>query len=147
MLADLLLCRPPFAPNRAWLGRASVSIAINWAAFYTVVDWLKKAPEGGHDLALRARIQFGGSALWAVAIAQTSWVAAGAGPISELLLILLRRRGGGADLLQRAEPSGVARDRAGRGGGSGDRPAQPAARRIIRASWPCPEKPSRSRSA
>jgi two-component system, sensor histidine kinase len=83
----VFLCTAAFAPNRAWLGLSLGLYAINWAAFYAVVDWLKKAPEGGHDLLLRARIQFGGSVLWAAAIAQTSWVASGAGHVSELLLI------------------------------------------------------------
>ena len=99
----LLLCTAAFAPNRAWLGLSLGLYAINWTAFYAVVDWLKKAPEGGHDLALRARIQFGGSALWAVAIAQTSWVATGAGPISELLLILCA--GAAAGLIFFSAPS------------------------------------------
>lgn len=84
----LLLFTSAFAPDRAWIGLSLGLYAINWTVFYAVVDWLKKAPAGGRDLALRARIQFGGAALWAAAIAQTSWVAMGAGPVSEILLIL-----------------------------------------------------------
>jgi signal transduction histidine kinase len=84
----LLLCAAASAPNRAWLGLSLGLYAVNWTAFYAVIDWLKKAPEGGRDLSLRAKIQFGGSALWAAAIAQTSWVGTGAGPVSELILVL-----------------------------------------------------------
>jgi signal transduction histidine kinase len=84
----VLLCTAAFAPNKAWLCLSLGLYAVNWSTFYAIVDWLKKAPEGGRSLELRARIQLGGAALWAAAIAQTSWVATGAGPASELLLIL-----------------------------------------------------------
>jgi signal transduction histidine kinase/ActR/RegA family two-component response regulator len=88
MCLPVLLCTAAVAPNRPWLCLSFGLYAVNWTAFYAVVDWLKKAPDGGRDLGLRAKIQLGGGALWAAAIAQTSWVATGAGPVSELLLIL-----------------------------------------------------------
>ena len=90
----VLLCTAAFAPNKAWLCLSLGLYAVNWTAFYAIVDWLKKAPEGGRDRPAR-QDQLGGSALWAAAIAQTSWVATSEGPVSELLLILVRRRGGG----------------------------------------------------
>jgi signal transduction histidine kinase/ActR/RegA family two-component response regulator len=99
----VLLCTAAFAPNRAWLGLSLGIYAVNWTAFYAAVDWLKKAPEGGRSLSLRSKIQFGGSVLWAVAIAQTSWVAADAGPVSELLLILCA--GAAAGLIFFSAPS------------------------------------------
>ena len=99
----ILLCTASLAPNWAWFGLCLGTYAVNWTAFYAVIDWLKKAPEGGRDLSLRARIQFGGSALWAVAIAQTSWVAMDAGPVSEILLVLCA--GAAAGLMFFSAPS------------------------------------------
>jgi signal transduction histidine kinase/ActR/RegA family two-component response regulator len=84
----IFLCTAALAPNRAWLGLSLGIYAINWTAFYAVIDWLKKAPAGGRDLRLRGAVQLAGGALWAAAIAQTSWFALGAGPVSQLLLIL-----------------------------------------------------------
>jgi signal transduction histidine kinase/ActR/RegA family two-component response regulator len=84
----VFLCVAAFAPNRAWLGLSLGLYAANWAAFYAVVDWLKKAPPGGRDLRLRGAVQLGAGALWAAAIAETTWFALGAGPLSQLLLIL-----------------------------------------------------------
>lgn len=102
----VLLCTAAFAPNRAWLGLSLGLYGVNWTAFYAVVDWLKKAPAGGRNLTLRTQVQMGGAALWAAAIAQTCWVATGAGPVSELLLILCA--GASAGVIFFSAPSLVA---------------------------------------
>src|SRR5215469_15377109 len=49
----VLLCTAAFAPDRAWLGLSLGLYAVNWTAFYAVVDWLKKAPDGGERQAAR----------------------------------------------------------------------------------------------
>jgi signal transduction histidine kinase/CheY-like chemotaxis protein len=77
-----------FAPDRAWISLSFVGFAINWAAFYGVVDWLKHHPEAMAQPARRTRIHLLGGLLWALAVAQITAVALGAGPAREILLLI-----------------------------------------------------------
>lgn len=77
-----------FAPNRIWLLASFTIYAINWAAFYGAIGWLRRRPaERGHTL-LRTRVQIIGGLLWAVAVAQLAVVGAGAGLASQDILLL-----------------------------------------------------------
>lgn len=74
------------ADNRAWMTVSFALFAINWGAFYAVVNWLRG--EESRDLARRARVQVLCGALWTVTVAQISILAEGAGPARESLLML-----------------------------------------------------------
>ena len=93
-LAFFGLCLPIFAATAAYAPNA-VRLLIclgvygfNWAVFYGIVDWLKRAPEAASDLPRRTAMQIGGGLLWAIAVLQTSYFALGAGPYAETLLVL-----------------------------------------------------------
>lgn len=75
-----------FAANRVWMTASFAVFAINWGAFYAVVNWLRD--EGSQDLNRRARVQVIGGVLWALAAVQVSIFALGAGPAREPLLLL-----------------------------------------------------------
>jgi signal transduction histidine kinase/CheY-like chemotaxis protein len=87
------ICLPVFvavatrAANAAQVGVCLGVYALNWALFYGVIDWLKR-PGAAQNVALRARVQLAGGLIWALALVQTAWFAAGAGPVSEILLVL-----------------------------------------------------------
>ncbi len=88
------ICLPVFvmlgthAPNSSWLGVCLGVYAFNWALFYLVFDWLKRTPGAAENVELRVRIQLAGGLLWAIALVQTSYFAAGAGVLSEPMLVL-----------------------------------------------------------
>lgn len=75
-----------FAANRVWMTASFAVFAINWGAFYAVVNWLRD--EASQDLNRRARVQVMGGVLWALASVQISVFALGAGPAREPLLML-----------------------------------------------------------
>lgn len=75
-----------FAPNSVWMAASFAVFAINWGAFYAVVNWLKS--EDGEDIARRARIQVLSGLLWSGACAQIAAFAEGAGPAREALLMV-----------------------------------------------------------
>jgi len=77
-----------FAPDRLWIIGSFVIFAINWSAFYAVMDWTRRRPEQQQDLGLRTRVHILGGLLWAGAVAQMSAFAAGAGAESEPMLLL-----------------------------------------------------------
>ncbi len=77
-----------FAPDRIWIIGSFIIFAINWSAFYAVVDWARRRPEQQQNLGLRTRVHIMGGLLWAGAVAQISAVAAGAGTESEPILLL-----------------------------------------------------------
>jgi signal transduction histidine kinase/ActR/RegA family two-component response regulator len=66
-----------------------VIFAVNWAAFYGVVDWMKRNPERRADIALRTRIHVLGGLLWAVAVVQITLLGLGAGPAAREPILLL----------------------------------------------------------
>jgi signal transduction histidine kinase/ActR/RegA family two-component response regulator len=96
------ICLPVFvmlgahAPNASWLGVCLGVYAFNWALFYGVVDWLKRTPGAVENVELRTRIQLAGGLLWALAIFQTSYIAAAAGPLAEPMLVLCAGAAAGA---------------------------------------------------
>lgn len=75
-----------FAVNRLWMSASFAIFAINWGAFYAVVNWLRD--EASQDLNRRARIQVLCGVLWAVCVVQISIFAQGAGPARETLLMM-----------------------------------------------------------
>ena len=88
------ICLPVFVmlgvrtPNATWLAVSLGAYGFVWALFYLVVDWLRRTPGAAEDVELRTRIQLAGGLLWAIALFQTSMFAAGAGWLSETLLVL-----------------------------------------------------------
>jgi signal transduction histidine kinase/ActR/RegA family two-component response regulator len=75
-----------FAVNRLWMSASFAIFAINWGAFYAVVNWLRD--EASQDLNRRARIQVLCGVLWAICVVQISILAQGAGPARETLLMM-----------------------------------------------------------
>lgn len=60
--------------------------AINWGAFYIIVNWLKR-PEA-QDAARRQRVQILGGLLWAGAVAQIAAMGVGAGRADETIMMM-----------------------------------------------------------
>jgi signal transduction histidine kinase len=77
-----------FAPDGLWVLASLVIFAVNWAAFYAVVDWAKRKPAEHAQLGVRTRVHVLGGLLWAAAVAQITALAAGAGPVSQPMLLL-----------------------------------------------------------
>ena len=77
-----------FAPDRLWILGSFIIFAINWSAFYAVMDWGRRRPDQLADAGLRTRVHVLGGLLWAGAVAQMSALAAGAGAVSEPMLLL-----------------------------------------------------------
>src|SRR5258706_10252433 len=74
-----------FAQNSVYMAASSTIFAINWGAFYAVVNWLKR-PESA-DEARRLRVHIMGGLLWAGAAAQIAVFADGAGAAREPILM------------------------------------------------------------
>jgi signal transduction histidine kinase/ActR/RegA family two-component response regulator len=77
-----------YASDRVWTLASLAICAVNWAAFYGVVDWLKRHPAENADVALRTRVQILSGLLWSVAVAQMAAIGAGAGLAREVILLL-----------------------------------------------------------
>jgi len=77
-----------FAADRFWMTASLVIFAINWAAFYGLVDWMKRNPTSRTDTALRTRLHVLGGLLWACAVVQITLLGLGAGPAREEVLLL-----------------------------------------------------------
>ncbi|OJU09642.1 MAG: hybrid sensor histidine kinase/response regulator [Caulobacterales bacterium 68-7] len=75
-----------FSPNALWMAASFAIFAINWGAFYAVVNWLR-TPQAA-DPARRTRVQLLGGLLWAVAIVQIAVVGDHAGPAREAVLMI-----------------------------------------------------------
>lgn len=75
-----------FALNAAWMAASFAVFALNWGAFYAVVNWLKTEPS--LDLARRLRVHVLCGLLWAGAVAQVAAFADGSGPARESLLLV-----------------------------------------------------------
>jgi len=75
-----------FAANRLWMSASFAIFAINWGAFYAVVNWLRD--EASQDLNRRARVQVLSGVLWALSVVQITIFAQGAGPARETLLMM-----------------------------------------------------------
>jgi signal transduction histidine kinase/ActR/RegA family two-component response regulator len=77
-----------FADDRYWMTASLAIFAINWAAFYGVVDWMKRHPEGRDDTALRTRVHILGGLLWSMAVVQITLLGLAAGPAREPMLLM-----------------------------------------------------------
>lgn len=75
-----------FAPNSVWMAASFAVFAINWGAFYAVVNWLRG--DEAQDVTRRARVQVLSGLLWSGACAQIAAFAEGAGPAREALLMI-----------------------------------------------------------
>jgi signal transduction histidine kinase/ActR/RegA family two-component response regulator len=91
-LALFAVCLPvfvwaaSFAQNAAWMAATFAIFAINWAAFYAAVNWVKT--EGKTKLRRRLLLHIMGGLLWAGAVAQVAAMANFAGPTREILLMM-----------------------------------------------------------
>ena len=77
-----------FADDRYWMGGSLVIFAINWAAFYALMDWMKRRPDARANIGQRTRVHILGGLLWAGAVMQISVLGLGAGPAREPILLL-----------------------------------------------------------
>ncbi len=88
-LALFAICLPiyvwagSFASNTVWMTATFAMFAINWAAFYFVVAWLKT--DAATNIRRRMRIHIACGLLWAVTCGQIAVVAEAAGPAREAL--------------------------------------------------------------
>lgn len=76
------------APNAVWMSALFAQFALNWAAFYVVVNWLRRRPDIAKDVGARTRIHVVGGLLWAAAVAQIAAFALSAGPAREAILLV-----------------------------------------------------------
>ncbi|MDR3507790.1 MAG: ATP-binding protein [Caulobacteraceae bacterium] len=77
-----------FAPDRLWMTASFLIFAINWAAFYGVVDSVKKDPGFRDRIGLRTRIHVMAGLLWAGAVAQVAVMGLDAGAAREPIELL-----------------------------------------------------------
>jgi signal transduction histidine kinase/CheY-like chemotaxis protein len=77
-----------YADDRPWILASFAIFAINWAAYYVVVDAIRRRPALRADVARRTRLHILGGLLWAAATAQITVLALGAGPAAEPMLFL-----------------------------------------------------------
>jgi signal transduction histidine kinase/ActR/RegA family two-component response regulator len=77
-----------FAADRLLMIASLVIFAVNWAAFYAVVDWTKRYPTSAADCAVRTRVHVLSGLLWAGAVVQISILGLGAGSAREPVLLL-----------------------------------------------------------
>ena len=77
-----------FADDRLWMTASMAAFAVNWAAFYGVIDWMKRHPARRSDAALRTRVHVLGGLLWAGAVVQITMLGQAAGPAREPVLLL-----------------------------------------------------------
>lgn len=75
-----------FAENSMWMAASFAIFALNWGAFYAVVNWMRTT--GEVPVARRVRIHVLSGLLWAGAVAQIAALADGAGPAREPLLLM-----------------------------------------------------------
>jgi signal transduction histidine kinase/ActR/RegA family two-component response regulator len=77
-----------YAPDGIWVLASFTIFALNWAAFYAVLDWARRKPDEHARLGLRTRVHILGGLLWAGAVAQMTALGMGAGPVSQPMLLL-----------------------------------------------------------
>lgn len=75
-----------FAANSMWMAASFAIFALNWGAFYAVVNWMRTTPD--IPVARRVRVHILSGLLWAGAVAQVAALADGAGPAREPLLLM-----------------------------------------------------------
>ena len=77
-----------FAVDRLWASASFVIFAVNWAALYAFLDWMKRHPERRLDVNFRTRVHVLGGLMWAGALAQITAIGLGAGPARESILLM-----------------------------------------------------------
>ncbi len=77
-----------YAPNAGWFFTSMALYALNWAAFYAILDWRKSNRPSLSNLRLHTAIHIAAGLLWALALFQTAFYARAAGPLAEVLLVL-----------------------------------------------------------
>jgi signal transduction histidine kinase/ActR/RegA family two-component response regulator len=77
-----------YASSRVWVLASLAIYAINWAAFYAAIDWMRRRPAQRADVGLRLRVQILCGLLWSVAVAQIAAIGAGGGLAREVILLL-----------------------------------------------------------
>ena len=77
-----------FAPDGLWVLGSFTVFAINWAAFYAVLDWARRRPDQAADPGVPTRVHVLGGLLWAGAVLQMTGLGLGAGAVSEPMLLL-----------------------------------------------------------
>jgi signal transduction histidine kinase/ActR/RegA family two-component response regulator len=75
-----------YAQNVVFMALSFAVFAINWGAFYVVVNWLKRA--GGGDVRKRLRVHIASGLLWAACVAQIAAFGDGAGAAREPILMI-----------------------------------------------------------
>ncbi|MHB8530112.1 MAG: sensor histidine kinase, partial [Caulobacteraceae bacterium] len=75
-----------FAPHAVFMAGSFAIFAINWGAFYLIVNWLKQ--DEARDPGRRLRVHVLGGLLWAAAVAQIAAFGDGAGPARQPILML-----------------------------------------------------------
>lgn len=77
-----------YARNAVWMSAIFAQFAVNWAAFYFAVRWLKD--NGDRDFGIRERLllQLAGGLLWAVTAAEISLFGAHAGEVSDIIIMM-----------------------------------------------------------
>lgn len=77
-----------FAADRVWMTASLLIFAINWAAFYALIDALKKDPGLACGVKARSRVHVLGGLLWAAAVAQMASLGLDAGPARESMELM-----------------------------------------------------------
>jgi signal transduction histidine kinase len=77
-----------YAANAAWSLTTLAVFAINWGAFYGLVNAVRRDADLAMDVPRRTRLTIGAGLLWSATIVQISVFALGAGPAREPLLLL-----------------------------------------------------------
>lgn len=75
-----------YAANSELMAATFSVFAINWGAFYIIVNWLRR-PQA-QDVALRQRVHILGGLLWAGAVAQIAGMSLGAGQAGQILVLM-----------------------------------------------------------
>lgn len=77
-----------YARNAVWMSALFAQFAVNWAAFYFAVRWVKQRGEGDMPVRERLLLQLAGGLLWAVTAAEISLFGVHAGEVSDVILMM-----------------------------------------------------------
>ena len=77
-----------YAADAVWMSAIFVQFSLNWAAFYFVVNWLRRSGRAAAQSPGRAGLHVAGGLLWALATAEIALFAMGAGRAREVLLAM-----------------------------------------------------------
>jgi signal transduction histidine kinase/AmiR/NasT family two-component response regulator len=77
-----------YARNAVWMSALFAQFAVNWAAFYFAVHWMKQRGDGELSERRRLLLQLSGGLLWAVTAAEISLFGLHAGAVSDVILMM-----------------------------------------------------------